>query len=84
MGRAKLWPVRARVVVHFEDIKAELRKKSSSISKIARALRVHPSSVSKVIRRKRSRRIEQAVANTLSTTPEALWPDRYPKRGGRA
>lgn len=63
--------------MHPEDIKAELRKKQSSLSAIARSLHVYPSAVSAVIRYKRSRRIERAIAKALGTQPGNLWPERY-------
>lgn len=63
--------------MHHEDIKAELRKRRSSLSQIARSLDVDPSAVSAVIRRKRSKRIEKAIAKTLGLKARELWPERY-------
>lgn len=71
----------AREDVHLEDIKAALRKRKSSLAEVARATNVSRSLVSAVIRRKRSRRVEQAIAKALGTTPGAIWPDRYSKEG---
>lgn len=59
-------------------IKGALNLKGTSLSEIARALGVTPSSVSIVSRGyRRSRRIEQAIADALGETPQAVWPDRY-------
>lgn len=59
-------------------IKGALSLKGVSLSDIARSLDVTPSSVSIVSRGfRRSRRIEQAIADVLGETPQKVWPDRY-------
>jgi lambda repressor-like predicted transcriptional regulator len=63
------------------QIKGALGLKGLSLSDIARSLAVTPSSVSIVSRGfRRSRRIEQAIADALGETPEAVWPGRYRER----
>ena len=59
-------------------IKSALSLKRISLSDIARTLAVTPSTVSIVSRGfRRSRRVEQAIAEGLGQTPEEVWPDRY-------
>lgn len=61
-------------------IKSALSLKRISLSDIARSLAVTPSTVSIVSRGfRRSRRVEQAIAQALGQTPEEVWPDRYPR-----
>jgi lambda repressor-like predicted transcriptional regulator len=56
-----------------------LRVVGSSLSKIARELDVQPTTVTAVSQGlRRSRRIEDKIAQTLSTSAAKLWPDRYP------
>lgn len=60
------------------NIKGALSLKGVTLSDIARSLDVTPSSVSIVSRGfRRSRRIEQAIADALGETPQVVWPDRY-------
>lgn len=62
-------------------IKSALSLKRISLSDIARSLAVTPSTVSIVSRGfRRSRRVEQAIADALGQRPEEIWPDRY-RRG---
>ncbi|MBU1385162.1 MULTISPECIES: helix-turn-helix domain-containing protein [Alphaproteobacteria] len=64
-------------------IKSALSLKRISLSDIARSLAVTPSTVSIVSRGfRRSRRVEQAIADALGQRPEEIWPDRY--RSGSA
>lgn len=64
--------------MHLEDIKADLRKRGTSIAQIARELGVHISVVSHVLRGKRSQRIETAIARALHQRWECVWSDRQP------
>ncbi len=60
------------------SIKTRLRSAGSGINALARELGVTPSTVTTVSQGyHRSRRIQQAIASKLGTTPEAIWPDRY-------
>ena len=62
-----------------ERIKMRLRMAGSSLSKIARELEVQPTTVTVVSQGlRRSKRIEEKIAEALSTRPEKLWPERYP------
>jgi lambda repressor-like predicted transcriptional regulator len=65
-------------------IKGALAIKGQSLSTIARALNVAPTTVSIVSRGfRRSRRIERAIAEAIGSTPEELWPLRYPSLQSR-
>lgn len=60
-------------------IKAALNLRGRTLSDIARALDVAPTTISIVSRGfRRSRRIEAAIAEELGCTAAQLWPDRYP------
>lgn len=58
-------------------IKAMLELKHSSLSILARDLKMARQSVQQV-RFKTSRRVEKAIAEKLGYTPEQIWPERYP------
>lgn len=62
-----------------EMIKAMLRSRGSSLSKVARELDLKPSTISSVLAGSRSLRVERAIAEVLQTTPEKIWPERYPE-----
>lgn len=60
-------------------IKAALSLRGKTLSDVARALGVAPTTISIVSRGfRRSRRIEAALATELGCTAAQLWPDRYP------
>jgi lambda repressor-like predicted transcriptional regulator len=62
-----------------ERIKRRLRKQGSSLAEIARELAVAKTTVTSVSQGyRRSRRIEAAIAAKLGSTPQQLWPARYP------
>lgn len=65
-----------------ELLKFRLRhEKKLSLSEIARRLDIKPGSVTAVSQGyRRSRRVEQALAVALGTTPEELFPDRNYER----
>jgi Ner family transcriptional regulator len=63
--------------MHFEDVKANLRKRGSSLSQIAKDLGLKRATVSTVIRGGRSKRVEQAIADALGKPVEEVFPDRY-------
>jgi lambda repressor-like predicted transcriptional regulator len=59
-------------------IKRALSLRGTSLSEIARAQGVKPSTVSLVSTGwRRSRRVELAIASALELSPEEVWPDRY-------
>lgn len=61
-----------------QRIKAGLRLRGSSLAAVARSLDVAPTTVTIVSKGyRRSRRIEQAIADALGMSPGAIWPDRY-------
>ena len=60
------------------DINYSLKKVGLNQAEIARALEVSPSTVSSVINGKASSyHVARFIADTLNTTVESLWPDRY-------
>ena len=68
-----------RVYPAHERLKMELRLRGTSISGIAAEIGVLPASVTLASQGlRRSRRIEAALAGALGTTPEKLFPERYP------
>lgn len=61
-----------------EMIRARLRLAGTSFSDIARELGITPASVSLVSQgRRRSRKVELAIAEKLGTTPNQIWPTFY-------
>jgi lambda repressor-like predicted transcriptional regulator len=65
--------------MNAENIKADLRKRGSSLAKIARSLSITPSAVSYALWRGRSRSIEQKIASILEKELVEVFPDRYLK-----
>ncbi|MBS0290882.1 MAG: helix-turn-helix domain-containing protein [Proteobacteria bacterium] len=62
-----------------------LRLAGSSLAQVARELGVQPTTVTSVcLGQRRSRRIDDRIAEILRTTPAKLWPDRYPDRDAAA
>lgn len=71
-----------RIFEAHERLKTALRKRGTSLNRIAKELGVTSAAVSFVgLRKNRSDRIEQALADALDTTPEALFPAIPKKRG---
>ncbi len=65
-----------------EMLRARLRLAGSSFSAVAREMGISPASVSLVSQgRRRSKPVQQALAEKLGTTPEKIWPERY-RQGG--
>jgi lambda repressor-like predicted transcriptional regulator len=68
-----------------EQVKMQLRLAGSSLADVARELGVTSTTVTSVSQGlKRSRRVEALIAEKLQTTPQHLWPERYPVNDGRA
>ena len=64
-----------------ELVKFMLRQRSNSLAQISRELGISPGSVTAVCQGiRRSRRVENALANALETTPEELFPERKIER----
>lgn len=64
--------------MHPEDIKAALRKRGSSQSRVARDLGVAQTSVHNVIHGAcKSDRIAKAIADIVGVDRADLWPGRY-------
>lgn len=67
-----------------ELVKYRLRKRQTSLAKISRDLGIQPGSVTAVSQGyRRSKRVEQALAEALDMTPEDLFPEHYPKGGNQ-
>lgn len=67
----------------YSKLKADLKSAGVTLRSIARDVGVSHTAVTDVARgARRSKRIEQAIADSLNTTPELLWPDRYGQEGG--
>jgi len=65
-----------------QRIRAALALKGITLSAIARELDVKPTTITIVSKGyRRSRRIEQAIADALGCTPSQIWPNRYPNDG---
>lgn len=66
--------------MRHENIKKNLRVAGSSISEIAAELGISPTTVTIVCQGHRvSDRVQQKIAEKLSTTAQALFPERYPQ-----
>jgi Ner family transcriptional regulator len=63
--------------MHVEDIKAALRKRGWTLTRIAQELNIDTSAVSHALNRQRSRRVEKVVASKLGLPPHEVWPQRY-------
>jgi lambda repressor-like predicted transcriptional regulator len=64
--------------MHPEDIKAELRKKGSSQTKVAVSLGVNRTTVHMVIYGgTKSERIAKAIADVIGKDRSEIWPGRY-------
>ncbi|MBJ2153960.1 helix-turn-helix domain-containing protein [Paracoccus sp. IB05] len=62
-----------------ELIKFRLRSGGSSFAQVAKSEGVLPSSVTVVSQGyRRSHRIQAAIARVIGTTPQELFPERYP------
>lgn len=65
---------------HPADIKAEVAKRGSNLSRIARAAGLNTSTTSRALRVPCFAG-EQAIATFLGVHPKTLWPNRYDRRG---
>lgn len=67
-----------------KKIRQQLRAVGSSFSKVARELQLSPVTVvTASLGRCTSRRVEEAIAQKLATTPEELWPERHRSKGAQ-
>ena len=75
-----MFPDQKTAFEQHERLKAELRIRGTSLAKISRDLGISGTSMSLVgLGKHRSKRVERAIAEALGTTPEQLYPDRYPE-----
>jgi len=64
-----------------ELLKFRLRSVGSSLADVANSLGISKSTVTVVCQgRRRSHRVQAAIAERLGTTPQQLFPDRYPTK----
>lgn len=71
----------SNVDVRHEQIKLALKLKGILLADVAEELGVSRALVSgALLGHFRSSRVEQAIAEHLETTPEALWSDRHHKK----
>jgi len=67
-----------RILKARAQLKADLRKQGTSFAQTAQQLDMSATSLTFVSQGvHHTRRVEQAFANALNTTPEALFPERY-------
>ena len=67
---------------HPADVIASIRKAGSSMSELARAYRLSPSSFTHCLRRPIPE-ANRAIARFLGVTPSELWPDWFDEQGNR-
>jgi Ner family transcriptional regulator len=75
------------------EIRAAVKKRGLSLSRLSIANGYHPTAVGKALRQPWPR-VEQIIATALGETPQTIWPSRYglqinspeigPERGFRA
>lgn len=68
---------------HPEDIKAEVRKRGSSLAALARAAGVSTQALSLTLQARVSERCERVIADFLKIHPQQIWPTRYRSDGSR-
>ncbi|NJK63113.1 MAG: transcriptional regulator [Synechococcaceae cyanobacterium SM2_3_1] len=82
MTEQSIWPkppIPINVTVaRAEQIKAELRMLGWKLVDVAASLEVCRQTISSVLYGKRSRRIEEGIAQILGRPVEEVWPERYP------
>jgi Ner family transcriptional regulator len=65
--------------MHPEDIKAALRKRGTTMAKIARSLNVSQTTVHNVVHGAcTSDRVARAIADVVGQDRADLWPGQYP------
>lgn len=74
-GNHQIW----KGTMHREEIKAGLRLTGSSLACVARELGVTKQTVNAVLSgKRRSKRIEEMIAQKLGLSVVEVWPERYP------
>ncbi|WP_421793232.1 helix-turn-helix domain-containing protein [Hydrocarboniphaga effusa] len=72
-------------IEQHEHIKLRLRLVGSSLADVARELSVAATTVTSVSQgHRRSRRIEEHIAEKLGLSASELWADRYPRARGQS
>lgn len=66
--------------LHREDVIAAVRKRGGSLSSLAKAKHIHPSSMSHCLKRP-LRRANAAIAEFLDQPLSALWPEWFDRHG---
>lgn len=63
---------------HRERIKAELRERYGTLTRLCRQWGLHPSAISVALMPNgRLRTVERRIAEALNLQPHTLWPDRW-------
>ncbi|AUM43104.1 helix-turn-helix domain-containing protein [Salmonella enterica] len=62
--------------MHPSDIKAELEKRGTNLSRLSREHRMKSRTLGNVLRTKWPK-AEMIVANAIGLKPEEIWPSRY-------
>lgn len=68
---------------HPEDIKAEIRKRGSTVAQLARNSGLSKQALGQCIERRASERGDQIIAEFLDLKPHQIWPSRYTAKGQR-
>lgn len=69
--------------MHPEDIKAEIRKRGSTLAALAAAVGMHKQVLSLALASRTSWRAEAAIAAFLEKPAASIWPSRYDDNGNR-
>lgn len=69
--------------MHPEDIKAEIRKRGSTLAALAAAVGMHKQVLSLALASRTSWRAEEAIAAFLEKPAASIWPSRYDAKGIR-
>ncbi|HLZ64639.1 MAG TPA: helix-turn-helix transcriptional regulator [Aliidongia sp.] len=65
---------------HPADVLAALKKRGKTLAGISVAHGYHPTAAGKALKRPWPA-MERALAAELGTSPEEIWPSRYPLKG---
>lgn len=64
---------------HPEDIKAAIRKRGTTLAKLAKTAGVSKQLVSTALERRASEHVDDVIADFLGLKPHQIWPSRYNK-----
>jgi len=69
--------------MHPEEIKARIRIKGRTLTRLARISGIAPSTIRRSIRVDDCPTAERVIAEYLGLDPHSIWPSRYDKNGRR-